>query len=65
MTEVNELIGLPQAAKILGIHRQQAWWLWKHRKLQPVMVLGTELRPRPFFNRQYIEQIKNERQAAA
>lgn len=54
---MNDLIGLPQVAKIIGKSRQTAWNLYKEGKLQAVTVTGTDNRPRPLFSRKYIESI--------
>ncbi len=62
---MNELIGLPQVAKILGISRQAAWKLYQNGKLQPAQIAGTTERPRPLFNVTYIEGLKEQRLVAA
>jgi hypothetical protein len=56
---MSDLLGIPQIQDITGISRQRIWLMYKAGKLQPVMIVGTPLRPRPLFSRTYIEKYFN------
>lgn len=60
---MSDLIGTSETALILRLSRQRVWQLYKDGSLQAVMVLGTPARPRPIFNRRYIEQVAKTRLA--
>lgn len=64
---MNDLIGIPQVAEILGMNRQTVWLWYKAERLKPSLVIQTKSgqRPRPFFNRQYIEAFAETRKSAA
>jgi hypothetical protein len=61
---MNDLIGIPQTAKILNLTRQRIWQMYKDGQLQAVTMTGTDERPRPLFSRQYIERLAKEQQAS-
>lgn len=62
---MNDLIGLPQAAQLLGKSRQAVWVMYRTGKLRAAAITGTERRPRPLFKRHDIEALLAEREAVA
>ncbi len=53
---MRELIGLPEVAKVMKVSRQKAWELYKEGKIEPAVISGTDLRPRPLFSLSSIER---------
>lgn len=62
---MNDLIGIPETAKLLGLSRQRVWQMYKTNELQAAMTTGTSKRPRPLFFRSYIINFIKTRQAVA
>lgn len=52
---MNDLVGLPQAAEMVGISRQAFWVLYRTGRIQAAAIIGTPLRPRPLFRRSDVE----------
>lgn len=61
---MNDLISLPQVAKILGKSRQATWVMYRTGKLTASAIIGSELRPRPLFKRSAIEAMAEKKDAA-